>query len=210
MFVKRLQTRTGDKPFEATNMELCLDWWFTLVLLPQPSGPSIMYLSQDMSVVAQREFQLSKFAFPPLFVCASHLWTVNAFPFFSLHITSVRLRSHADASYCPVVCILSVILLLTVFSFGPSFLCPPQTHQHALTRYISLFFLVPPYYFRHLSSRCHYFTYIDFACYNLPRRSDELNGIIGIQEAGALSFTKFSRGRGPQFLVQESVQRQRR
>ena len=80
--------------------------------------------------------------FPPCFVCASRLRTLFfSSLFFSLHVTSDRLRSHADASYRAAVCIFSVVLLLTVLSFGPSFLYPPRTRQRALTRYIAPSFL---------------------------------------------------------------------
>jgi hypothetical protein len=56
-----------------------------------------------------------------------------SFLFPSLYVTSVRLRSHADASYRAAVCIFSVVLLLTVLSPVPLFsvrleLTPARPH----------------------------------------------------------------------------------
>jgi len=84
-----------------------------------------MYLSQGPSAVAGIQFESSEAAFSPLFcVCQP---SQDAFFSFSLHVTSVRLRSHADVSYRAAVCIFSDVLLLTVlFLPGSSYLCPPE------------------------------------------------------------------------------------
>ncbi|KAI0280319.1 hypothetical protein BGY98DRAFT_964983 [Russula aff. rugulosa BPL654] len=74
-----------------------------------------MYLSQGPSVVAWEANSSRKSRVSPLFLCVC---SPDAFLFsflLSLHVTSVRLRSHAYASYRAAVCISSDVLLLTVF-----------------------------------------------------------------------------------------------
>jgi hypothetical protein len=95
-----------------------------------------MYLSQYERRSSEENSSRASLHFPPLFfVCASRLWTL----FFSSPslscVTSVHLRSHADASYRAAVCISSDVLLLTaLLTSCPSFLCPPQTHPSAPSR----------------------------------------------------------------------------
>ena len=72
--------------------------------------------------------------FPPFSVCQPSPTLFFSSPSLPC-VTSVRLRSHADASYRAAVCISSDVLLLTALTSSPSFLCPPRTHQRTLTRY---------------------------------------------------------------------------
>ena len=84
-----------------------------------------MYLSQSLSAVAVIQFESSEAPFPPLFCVRQP--SQEAFLSFSLHVTSVRLRSHALAGCRAAVCIFSDVLLLTVlFSPGSPYLCPPE------------------------------------------------------------------------------------
>ena len=84
-----------------------------------------MYLSQGPRTVAVIQFESSEAAFSFLF-CVRQL-SQDAFLSFSLHVTPVRLRSHALASYRAAVCVVSDDLLLTVlFSLDSSYLCPPE------------------------------------------------------------------------------------
>ena len=96
-----------------------------------------MYLSQYERRSSGENSSRASSRFPPLFVCASCLRTL----FFSSPslscVTSVRLRSHADASYRAAVCISSDILLLTaLLTSCPSFsLSASNSPQRVLTRY---------------------------------------------------------------------------
>ena len=92
-----------------------------------------MYLSQGTSVVARRRIRA---AFSPIFVCTSrHRTILFSFPLSSRHISpSPSEESRRCELPCRGVNILSRSFVDNPFT-GPSFLCPPRTHQRALTRY---------------------------------------------------------------------------
>jgi hypothetical protein len=85
---------------------------------------------------SEEKYSRASSRFPPV-LCALAVSGVRTHFFSSLFcVTSVPLMSHADVSYRAAVCISSDVLLLTAFLLScPSFLCPPRTHQRALTRY---------------------------------------------------------------------------
>ena len=117
--VARPQGRASSSPFDL----LSYSYLSSFHMADSHSLLSCMYLSQHPAVVVNNKFQSIEVHSSRVLIFPSQ----DAFLFFSLHVTSARLRSHADASYRAAVCIFSDVLLLTVlFSPGSSYLYPPE------------------------------------------------------------------------------------